>query len=431
MLTGHIKIINTITKKTLYSSQMNSFVANFLGWFSVFINNNNTVAGGLDVVNILGNVISLEDAHLFHMAMPAGNDFAGIVIGTDDETILEEQCDNHSLGAVATSLDSEAMIVNQPYADAVTTSMEISRVFSNSSSSITINEIGLVGFLGDIDEYPVDNIRTVLLIRDIITPITVENGESIRVTYTLSGNRILQNWLSILYQQFSTNTVTFTHPTRGDFTIAPEPNSFRIIAPEINDDSNAICGIMIGSSNALERPNTNLVLIPREAEVYPYGTKIDACTTATDTGITELVLSKLFEHRGTETVYIKEVGLNILGGGFSFAGLPTSGGYMPGDTGEVVRYQTFGGSQPPVEDGTIIHFAPGNYGTIYEGNYATYWTDTWYHYINTTWLDYDDEAICPLQVVTPLTLLRCLLSEGIYLSEGDTLKIIIKIQTTT
>jgi len=115
-------------------------------------------------------------------AGPANNDYYGIIVGTDDTAVT---FDDYKLGAQilqgagAGLFQYGAMTYGAPATDGGETSFSLTRVFTNNSgSSIDVKEIGVAA-------YQTTNYY-VLLIRDVITPITVGIGDILTLNYIIT-----------------------------------------------------------------------------------------------------------------------------------------------------------------------------------------------------------------------------------------------------
>jgi hypothetical protein len=117
----------------------------------------------------------------------AGNATEGLVVGTGTNavTITDSKLQTQiSHGTSAGTLDYGASVVNLPVSTATTTTLQLTRVFANSSGgSITVREIGIYATMRD-SEQGAGN-RQMCIVRDTVT-ITLSNGDQLTLNYILS-----------------------------------------------------------------------------------------------------------------------------------------------------------------------------------------------------------------------------------------------------
>jgi len=171
--------------KMLYSSAMINEAPTADGVALTLFDTDGVERAGLD--SALQNILSSSE---FMDCNGLGtNDEQGILVGTDDGTILPKDINNYALGAKCSEGTGTSQLnygthsIVTPVDDDSTYSYAgITRTASNGSgASIGVNEVGLVCY-GRWDHNVTS--RYFMLIRDILgTPVTVPNGDTLTVSY--------------------------------------------------------------------------------------------------------------------------------------------------------------------------------------------------------------------------------------------------------
>lgn len=181
---GHSFLANFI--KLLYCSAMLHHAPMSDGVALVLVDTTGTNRSGSSDYAITGG---LGSAWLRANASIGVNDW-GIMVGTDDGTILPKDINNYALGAkIAHGTGSgqisygDSSIVPVVHDGASYSYAGITRSFSNSSGSgINVNEIGLATNI----KWDAFDLRNFLFTRDILgSPITVPNGQALTASINI------------------------------------------------------------------------------------------------------------------------------------------------------------------------------------------------------------------------------------------------------
>ena len=110
----------------------------------------------------------------------AGDDTFGIVVGTGDTPVTADDYNLASKiahGTGAGQLSYGAVTLYDPFVSDYTVKQRIARSFTNNSGAdITVKEIGLI-VKTSVDNY------LVMIIRDVITPLTIPDGGKSMIRY--------------------------------------------------------------------------------------------------------------------------------------------------------------------------------------------------------------------------------------------------------
>lgn len=167
-------------KKTM---QCHSFVDNFLKLIYLCMSKNNVSLQ--NTANGTENYVSAYNVGSYYLECDAAstNTNYGVIVGTGTTapTISDYSVETKiAHGTSSGQLQYSATSVGAPTTDATTSTLVVTRLFTNASGgSIDINECGLV--VRSNDDY-------VLIIRDIISPaITVADAEELTLNYKIKA----------------------------------------------------------------------------------------------------------------------------------------------------------------------------------------------------------------------------------------------------
>jgi hypothetical protein len=127
-----------------------------------------------------GNPLTPKNALAWSLLGDVGVDTSGIVIGIG--TTPPARTDYNMQSKIAHGTGVGQIYYNrQTYESLTDYSFRLNREFTNAGSDLSVAEAGLI--------YPTriaDTTRTILLLRDTFTPVSVTTGNGIRVRYTFS-----------------------------------------------------------------------------------------------------------------------------------------------------------------------------------------------------------------------------------------------------
>jgi hypothetical protein len=167
--TGRIK--RRATKKC------NSFTGNFIKLLRVTM-------GKVYYIQLPDYSNTLRDVYtsglMFYVTGGVGDGTVGIAVGTGVTAVDINDYDlatRIAHGVSAGELQYSAQAYTAPSSDATSTTLVLTRDFTNDSGgSITVNEIGL---------FSRPSSYGTLIIRDVITPVAVGNGEKLTINYNI------------------------------------------------------------------------------------------------------------------------------------------------------------------------------------------------------------------------------------------------------
>lgn len=158
-----------------------SWVRNIATALNSFLNGGNIVFSG-DNTEGETYVYNVDDKPERYMSAPAGEDKRGILVGSSDATFSRLHWNLASKiphGTASGQLSYEACTVT--YTDP---NIKIERRFTNNTSAnITVKEIGLFIAIKP-SAFPI--FRYYMLARDVISPVTIPQDASLKVTYNIS-----------------------------------------------------------------------------------------------------------------------------------------------------------------------------------------------------------------------------------------------------
>lgn len=233
-----------------------SFVAN---WSKVF-GTSGLAGSSVDVIRTTGASYTVLTTFLHNILSAAGLIVSGIVLGTDNGTILPLATTNSKLGAIIThgtgagTLDYSEQYFMTPTISDSTCTYRVWRTFTNSSgNTITVKEAGIYAVFGTTPTVSVMLLRDLYDADSVPINVAVGNNQTLEVAYDFSvtqASGYVSNFSDILnihWQATAGGTLTYVATSGLVKTTTSASLAFfdAFVAEGIN-----VSGVQVGTSSA-------------------------------------------------------------------------------------------------------------------------------------------------------------------------------------
>lgn len=173
--------------KSKYNIPGHSFVKQFIQWlyYSTFYIEDYCI----DTSNVSRQLSTVLNYTASGFLGPVSNSSYGVQVGTGTTAVTINDYKIETLIAHGTStgqLQYSAGTITAPSVDATTTTLRLSRVFTNGSgATITVNEVALTSYFNTINGSNDYYGAYFLMCRDLVSPIEVTNGQQLTINYNL------------------------------------------------------------------------------------------------------------------------------------------------------------------------------------------------------------------------------------------------------